>query len=69
MKTYKQLTALTFTLSGYNKQSVIDAGDSYCKENEGWKIWSKTYSEFHLFKFKWEYKIDLYKPNFQIIRN
>ena len=60
--------ALYVCISGFDKQSVIDGADKYCKEN-GYQIWNNVYKEFRLFKWKHEYKIDLYKPiDFKVVR-
>ena len=53
--------ALQVTISGDDKKSLKEAADSYCKEN-GFLYCSNIYREFHLFQWKWEYKVDLYKP-------
>lgn len=53
--------ALFVCISGYNKQSVIDGAEKYCQEH-GFKIWNNVYKGFRLFKWKWEYKVDLYQP-------
>ena len=60
--------ALAVCVSGYDKQAVINEAEKYCKEND-YKIWNNVYREFRLFKWKWEYKIDLYKPiDFEVRR-
>jgi len=53
--------ALAVTISGYDKDAVKEEADKYCAEN-GYHYWTNVYREFRLFKWKWEYKIELYKP-------
>lgn len=60
--------ALRVCISGFDKQSVIDGAKEYCNKN-GYKIWVDVYKEFRLFKWKWEYIIELYKPiDFEVIK-
>jgi len=60
--------ALAATVSGSDRQSVIDTAKEYCQK-EGYEMWSNVYREFKLLKWKWIYKIDLVKPiDFEIKR-
>ena len=62
-----KLKALTATVSGFNKASVIQAATNYAK-SEGYEFWGDAHKRFNFLKWKWEYKIDLIKPiNFKII--
>lgn len=57
--------ALQVTISGFDEQAVIDGAKQYCDENEGWMHWSSVYENkkwMGWFKWKTEYKIELYKP-------
>ena len=52
-------------ITGFYRQTVIDEANKYCKDNEGWMIWRDIYSTkkwLGWFKWKTEYRIDLYKP-------
>lgn len=53
--------ALKVCVSGFNRQSVVDGSREYCHKN-GFYILNNVYRKFHLFKWAWEYKIDLFKP-------
>lgn len=64
--------AESVSISGLDKQAVSDGAKKYCDDNEGWMLWSNIYSTkkwLGWFKWKTEYKIDLYKPiDFEIRR-
>ncbi len=64
--------AETIVISGFDKQNVIDGAKKYCDNNEGWMLCSDVYEtrkRLGWFKWKTEYKIDLYKPiDFEIIK-
>lgn len=53
--------ALMVTFSSFDKEALEKEATNYRKEND-YKIWREIYKEFRLLKWKWEYKIDLYKP-------
>ena len=53
--------ALKVTISGYDKEQVKLAADRYCEEND-YEYFTKIYRTFRLFLWKWEYRVDLYKP-------
>jgi len=59
-------------IAGFDKQSVIDDAKKYCAENEGWMVWNDVSEKkkwLGWFKWKTEYRIDLYKPiDYEIIR-
>ena len=67
-------TANRIVVSGFDRQGVVDkAKEIY--NNEGYQIWNSLDKELHLYRWirygkeqKWEYKIELYKPDFEIIR-
>jgi len=53
--------ALSVTISGFDKNEVQKAADNYCRRN-GFRYWTNVYREFRLFQWRWEYKVELYKP-------
>ena len=53
--------ALMLCVSESDKKTVINKAIEIC-EKEGYQIWYDTYRVFKFLKWKFEYKINLYKP-------
>lgn len=56
--------ALQVSITGFDRQAVIDGAANYCKENN-YMIWRDINSHkkwMGWFTWKDEYKIELYKP-------
>ena len=63
-------TAQQVTISGFDRDAVIIESNQYCKENNGYKLWNDIYIKSKWMgglKWKKQYNIDLYKPNYKII--
>lgn len=55
-------------ISSFDKQTVINLSNDYCTKH-GYQIFHDTHKHFRLFKWKWEYVIELYKPkDFKVTR-
>jgi len=54
--------ALSIKISSFDIPALKKAAKDYCEQND-FQVWNDVYKKkFHLFKWMWEYEIELYKP-------